>query len=75
MTQDLFDKTGIDRLKRMFMTQPFVLTNDIRSWCNHRSRISDLRDKGFDIRPIIIEVAPGKKAHGYKMVPKEGGAN
>jgi hypothetical protein len=62
---------GNDRLAYLLMTQPYVLTDDIRSWCNHRSRISDLRkERGWIIKSIKIEDKNGKLLHGYELIAK-----
>ena len=59
-----------DRLKEMFLTKPYVTIEEIRGWCNYRSRISDLRGQGLDIQAVMVTIAPGAKpVHAYRLVP------
>lgn len=65
-------QTHKDKLKQMFMTHPFVLISEIRPWCAYTARISELRQEGFDIQPVMVMASPGTKpVHAFRMIQKE----
>lgn len=61
--------THLKRLKEMFEKQEYVKISDLRSWCNYRSRIADLRSKyGMRIKPIVLNRPGGDPVHAYKLI-------
>ena len=53
----------------MFKNQDYVPISQMRTFCDYRKRISELRlEKGYNIVPIIFMNQLGQKIHAYKLV-------
>ncbi len=65
------DHSHRQEIARMLHSRPYVLLKDLR-WCNHRSRISELRSsfkaEGLIIKACIVE-ENGIKLHAFKTEP------
>ena len=60
--------TQLEELKHILMNQEFVPISQIRMAFNYRSRISDLRKQGLDIKSVKMRNESGIVVHGYKFI-------